>query len=133
MMTRIIKNIRIIFLFLAAFILNAHMIIPHDHHASDSDACQENRCPVSNDGTNHNRPFPVHCHAFNDLASEKAIVYHNVKHFQGKDIIPDCIFNFDYPNLKLSLIRYSDLFLFAMPVKSSVLELTSLRAPPLLN
>lgn len=61
-----------VFLFwLAGLTLSAHLIIPHDHHNSDSFSRQESNCPVSDDHHGKHKGFPVHCHAFNDLATEK--------------------------------------------------------------
>jgi len=121
MMTRIIRKLRISFLLLAAFVFNAHMIIPHDHHNLDSDICQY---PVSS-GTHH-QGFPYHCHAFNNLASEKATNFVIIKYNQSTDFIPDCstvIFN--------QPVRWVELYdNHRNGVISGFQEFTSLRAPP---
>ena len=130
-MIRIIKYIRTLLLFLAVVVLNAHMIIPHDHHQSDSDICQENKFPVSKDERTHHPAFPAHCHAFNDLASEKAIVYNLISYVQFPDFSPGCVLNSDFTNLQISWGRIFDFFV--LPVNSGILELSSLRAPPQLG
>ena len=107
------------------------MIIPHDHHPSDSGLCQENKYPVSKDGRTHHPAFPVHCHAFNDLASEKAIVYNLIKYVKYPDFTPGSVLNQAFTNLQISYGRISELFVLS--VNSGILELSSLRAPPFIN
>jgi hypothetical protein len=63
-------------LWLAVAAIWAHMIIPHDHHIIDNLADQEQNCPASNHENGNKPEYPVHCHAFNDLASEKAKSFH---------------------------------------------------------
>lgn len=128
MMTKIIKNIPVFFLLLASLALNAHMIIPHDHHVAESDAGQEDNCPVSNNRTNHHTGFPVHCQAFNDLASEKAITYIIIRNVQCRDFATSCVFDSAVSDLQLSCLRIFDVL--RLPVNSFTLELSSLRAPP---
>ena len=128
MITGIIKYIRALFLFLAVIILNAHMIIPHDHHQSESDLCQETKYPGSKDGRTHHPAFPVHCHAFNDLASEKAIVYNLINYVQCPDFTPGSFLNPAFTNLQISCGRIFDPFV--LTINSGTLELSSLRAPP---
>jgi len=131
MIDGIIRYMRAFFLFLAVAILYAHMIIPHDHHPSDSGLCQENKYPVSKDGRTHHPAFPVHCHAFNDLASEKAIVYNLIKYVRYPDFTPGSVLNQAFTNLQISWGRISELFV--LPVNSGILELSSLRAPPFIS
>jgi hypothetical protein len=69
------KFIPVSFLWLACLAIVAHMIIPHDHHLSDSTAGQDDSCPVSDNIPGHKTGFPIHCHALHDLASEKAVIY----------------------------------------------------------
>jgi hypothetical protein len=66
-MSKILKHIPILFLWLSGLTLTAHQLIPHDHCINDPDSkCQ---APVSE---SHHKPgFPAHCHAFNDLILEK--------------------------------------------------------------
>jgi hypothetical protein len=122
---------QVIFLFIAVAILNAHMIIPHDHHLTDSNFCQEQKYPVSKDRTTHHPTFPVHCHAFNDLASEKAIVYNLIKYVKCSDFTPGSVLMHADSNLQFSCGGIFDLYI--LPVNSAVLELSSLRAPPFLS
>jgi hypothetical protein len=128
MKPRIFNYIRLFFLLLAVTLLNAHMMIPHDHHQSDSDACQQGTFPVSNKENSHHSGFPVHCHAFNDMASEKAIIPVVLSFFQIHDLVPGSIIDTEISNIQFSRIRvYSA---FKEPVNSCILELSSLRAPP---
>ena len=128
MMIRVIKNIQIFFLFLAVSVLNAHMIIPHDHHQADSDLCSENSNPTSKTGVTHHPGFPGHCHAFNDLASGKA--YSNLINKQApvRDLILDCVFETKLAEKQFSIIRV------ACVSNSHIVKglpwLSSLRAPP---
>ncbi|HEX7493020.1 MAG TPA: hypothetical protein VF346_02280 [Bacteroidales bacterium] len=123
MMIRIIKHIPLFFLFLAAFIFNAHMIIPHDHHAADADICHDYSYPSKA----HHSGFPVHCHAFNDLSPEK-ITLIILSRIQRADFESFHIFDEEISNLHLSWIRIFDLI--KQPVNSANRELSSLRAPP---
>lgn len=127
-MTRITKNIPVFFLFLATFVFYAHLIIPHDHHMADSDASRKQPCPASNKEAKRHPSFPVHCHAFNDLTSEKAIIYVNIKYNQSNDFMPGCIIDAADSDLHLAWITISNIF--QLPVSSAILELSSLRAPP---
>jgi len=72
-MRNILKYLQVSLFWLAGLTLCAHLIIPHDHHNPDSSSRQESNCPVSDDHHNKHKGFPVHCHAFNDLATEKEI------------------------------------------------------------
>jgi hypothetical protein len=125
---RIIRYIRISFLFLAVAILNAHILIPHDHHQADSDLCQESKYPVSQDRRNHHPVFPAHCHAFNDLATEKAVVYDLIKYVRCLDFIPGSVLIQVVSNLNISDGKTFDLLI--LPIDSIVKEPSSLRAPP---
>jgi hypothetical protein len=127
-MTPLFKKIQVIFLFLAVSMLNAHLIIPHDHHQADSDLCQENSCPASQNNNSHHSGLPVHCHACNDLASEKAIIYNVFKYEQATTLLAGCLSEklAYYPHL--SWIRIFDTK--NKPVIARLLEFTSPRAPP---
>jgi hypothetical protein len=70
-MSNIYRSICIFFLLLAGLVISAHMIIPHDHHLSDTINGQRDGCPVSDGKSGHSTGLPVHCHAFNDLAAKK--------------------------------------------------------------
>jgi hypothetical protein len=129
-MTRIIKKIQFFFLFLAISVLNAHMIIPHDHHIADSGACHDNTFPVSKNGHKRHPGFPPHCHAFNDLASEKAITFQIVKQIQIHDFLPGSMHGSE-ASAQLPWIRIIDGL--TQPVINSLPELSFLRAPPVLG
>lgn len=131
MIAGIVKYIRALLLFLSVIILNAHMIIPHDHHQSESDLCQETKYPVSKDGRTHHPAFPTHCHAFNDLASEKAIVYNSIRYVKYPDFTPGSVLIPVFTNLQISWGRISELLVLTL--NSGTLELSSLRAPPQLG
>jgi hypothetical protein len=127
-MTRIIKKIQFFFLFLAISVLNAHMIIPHDHHIADSEACHGVSYPVSQNRHSHHPGFPPHCHAFNDLTSEKALTYQVIKQAQTHDFMSGCIHRTAASSIQLSWMRIVDSL--NKPVISGLPELSSLRAPP---
>jgi hypothetical protein len=128
MITRIIKSLQIIFLFLAVSILNAHMIIPHDHHQADSDLCSETSNPVSKTGSQHHPGMPGHCHAFNDLAFGKANSYLINKQIPVRDLIMGCIFETKGAERQLSATRVVKVF--NCTVIKGLPGLSSLRAPP---
>ena len=108
-MTRIIKKIQFFFLFLAISVLNAHMIIPHDHHIADSDHVLVTHVRYQKTATRH-PGFPPHCHAFNDLTSEKAITYHVIKQVRPNDFMPGSIQSTEASAIQLSWIRIVDVF-----------------------
>lgn len=132
-MGKIIKNIPAFFLWLAWLIITAHLIIPHDHHLADSFTADENACPVSNGKgkTSHNSGFPVHCHAFNDLTSEKAINYFFSENIQHNDIgISNSFdpFKFDLQLPGITIFNLRKTF-----TDSYFLKFSALRAPPSLT
>jgi hypothetical protein len=127
-MARITNKIPAFFILLAALALNAHMVIPHDHHPAESNTGKDDTCPVSNDNTTHHKSFPIHCHAFNDLASEKASVPILKKNTQLNNI-SICSFS------KALLFESSVLIITIFDIQKSfpdfyLLELPLLRAPP---
>jgi hypothetical protein len=73
-MGRTSKKIQILFLMFAGLAFTAHNVIPHDHHITDSVSGKEESCPSSNGKSGHHHNFPVHCHAFNDLTSDKVTI-----------------------------------------------------------
>jgi hypothetical protein len=129
-MSKITKNIPVFFLWLAWLFLTAHMIIPHDHHLMESVTSQSDSCPLSNSKTDHHSGNPIHCHAFNDLASEKARLYpvsqNSQINFTAFCCLPD-IYVF-----KLRVISVPTIDLQKPGVDSYTLELSFLRAPPAL-
>ncbi len=103
-MRRLLKYIPVFVLWLAGIGLCGHMIIIHDHHAETASLAQEERCPAS-DQHNHHSGSPIHCHAFNDVASEKAIIFQFVSDIQCNDLILS-VTNKDYA-IELSMCQLS--------------------------
>jgi hypothetical protein len=93
-MSRIFRSVCIFFFLLAGVATVVHMIIPHDHHLADPVTGQQDKCPASNGKSSHHTGFPVHCHAFNDLAAEKLSTFIYIKNIHSGFI---------------SVIRFSDL------------------------
>jgi hypothetical protein len=130
-MIRIVKNIPAFCLILAALVIYAHMIIPHDHHSADIDVSQEKKCPVSDNGKSHHRGLPVHCHAFNDLASEKAITFISAKNIKCSDLVSDCQVDLTFTGIRSNLTLFYDFTDFS--TYSGIPVLSCLRAPPILS
>jgi len=126
-MTRILHRTGRFFLIFAALIFNAHMMIPHDHHLSDSNFLEEH-CPASNSETGHHRGLPLHCHAFNDLASEKALNFTALNYVQNGHsalfFIPDIEVYF----IQARWLRICDFSKHT--IDSGISDLSYLRAPP---
>jgi hypothetical protein len=115
-------------MWLAVAAIWAHMIIPHDHHLSDSFSGQEQNCPASHHQAGDKSEIPLHCHAFNDIASEEARSYHISQiitdGFVALAILPDDL----VPESQVPCVRIND---FRTPVLNTLLYKTSLlRAPP---
>jgi hypothetical protein len=127
MITRV-KKIPAFFLFLAAAVFYAHMFIPHDHHLTEADVCQEKGGPAPGKHTTHQNGFPVHCHAFNDLTSEKAIIYIIFRHIQS--VSSDPLSKSDLTGFAMPTTWISVFTGFKIAVNSGNLKLSSLRAPP---
>jgi hypothetical protein len=130
MRSRIFKNISVCFLWVAIVAINAHMIIPHDHHDVESTVSQESTCPASNDNSNHHPVFPVHCHACNDLSSEKAVVLMVFRNIECKYYVTPSLF--DLTAFKLQTTRINFFEFTRLPFKSYIPDLSLLRAPPYL-
>jgi hypothetical protein len=131
MMSKVFKNIPVFFLWIAWLVLTAHLIIPHDHHLSDSFSHQEESCPVSNGKTGHLPGFPVHCHAFNDLTSEKATICFVKRNIRYNDSATSSFFDsftFDFQFPPIAIIDFREPI-----INSHFLELAHLRAPPSLS
>ena len=131
MITRIVRNFGVLLILLAALALVGHMIIPHDHHLVESDVLQEGTCPAPDHSTHNHNGLPFHCHAFNDLASEKIISYFILRNTQSRDFVTLSVFNLTVTDLQLSCSRIFELL--KLPVNSFILEFSSLRAPPLIG
>jgi len=98
-MIKILVRVRIIFLFIAVSAITAHMVIPHDHHLADSFTGQDSECPVSGNNGGHHTGIPLHCHACNDLTSEKSVILLVVSHFESKCFLADNNFYYRKPIL----------------------------------
>jgi hypothetical protein len=128
-MSKVIKYMPVYFLLTAWLVMFAHQIIPHDHQMSESFTNQDDSFPLSKNNSNHHPVFPLHCHAFNDLASEKAVTFvlsYNIRNnnlFFGGDA------DVFASEMQRPLILSPD---FSKPLADSdYLELFLLRAPPL--
>lgn len=120
-MKGLIKNIRRFLLLVAILVINLHMIIPHDHHGDIQGKL--NTCSSSGE---HHPVFPPHCHALNDLVSERYLNIHLINNFDSwYFIIPEGKTNIE------SSCSLAGIYLkpFLLPV-SSLAESSSLRAPP---
>ena len=129
MKRKILTYTSVFSIWLAWLLINAHLIIPHDHHSSDLFGNKEDTCPVTENRPVHNHGFPLHCHAFNDLTVEKFVKYAVSKNIQS-----------DY----ISTAGFSDNFrssAFLATVADSrqdfrehhFFDLSPLRAPPYLS
>jgi hypothetical protein len=122
-MDLLIKRFKLFLLIFAALVFNAHMIIPHDHHAVDYDVCQGKS---TNSGSH--RTFPGHCHAFNDLPSEKAKLVHISQKIQFSYTFLYTITDSTTPDLQ---INNKSIIAFQRPIFCSITpENSQLRAPP---
>jgi hypothetical protein len=127
-MSKVFKYVPVFFLWLAGLTLCAHMLIPHDHHLSDPYSDKNENCNAPNNKSNHKSGFPLHCHAGNDIASEKIRVYHFSHTFQFNFTEFGALTNSYKPALHGSCKSIID---FQKPIFDSfALKLTLLRAPP---
>jgi hypothetical protein len=131
MRNNIIKKIPVLFLWMAGLAINAHAIIPHDHHQFESIADQEDTCPATTHSTNHHSGFPVHCHACNDLTSEKAVGLAVLRNIQCTNFVITPFYNFTSPELHPTGIRIIEQI--RQPLRSEIPDLYLLRAPPVLG
>jgi hypothetical protein len=126
MMSKVFKNLSIFSLWLACLVITAHVIIPHDHHSADSSAAKEDSCPASNGKPDHSSGFPVHCHALNDLTSEKTIIYYFARNIQNNDVLISIFFDpFELQFHYIPIIDFRESF-----PDPYLLELSQFRAPP---
>jgi hypothetical protein len=128
MRSKIIRNISVCFLWVAIIAINAHMIIPHDHHEVESVASQENTCPVTSNNAAHHTGFPVHCHACNDLSYEKAVIPVVFRNIQCKYFTN--VYQFDFTAFKIHTKGLPLFELAQLPDRAYTPDLTLLRAPP---
>jgi hypothetical protein len=127
-MKRILKYLQFFLFWLSGITLSAHLIIPHDHHISDTGTKQESNCPVNDDHHDKHKGFPAHCHFFNDLATEK-----ESKHIFFNILQAD-VLDFSCDN-ELQLFAAGKNFLFPgyenlVPEDPGPEDYFSLRAPP---
>jgi hypothetical protein len=127
-MGKIFKNISVFFLLLAGLTLSAHLLIPHDHHIADTLSNQAEKCPVSNDKSDHKSGLPIHCHAFNDIFLEKFRSFHVYLNIQSNFI---AITSLSYTvSFKLQVLCESVITLQKPVIQSYALKSSPLRAPP---
>jgi hypothetical protein len=127
-MSKISKYISVFFIWIAWLVITAHLVIPHDHHLSDSCNSKENSCPVSSENKGHSTGLPVHCHALNDLTSGKATACFSFEIFRVKNIAVRSSFDpfaFDLKIIGFTINSFSESL-----TSSKLQELSSLRAPP---
>ena len=129
-MKKIFKYMTVFSFWLAGLSLSAHMLLPHDHHISGSLSKQEENCPASDNRSGQKSGFPVHCLAFNDLASEKARPIQISQNIQFSFITFSILTDTSTFNLQRSCTSLND---FSKPIFDSyILEFSLLRAPPAL-
>ena len=127
-MSRVIKYVSVFFFWLAGLTLCAHMLIPHDHHVAEPNSTEDKNCPATDNNSGHKSGFPLHCHAFNDLAVEKVRLFNISQNIQFSFSVLSVLTDSDTPDLQDSWTTISD---FQKPVPDSfALEFTLLRAPP---
>jgi hypothetical protein len=125
---KIFKYTSVFSMWLAGLALCAHLIIPHDHHIADTFSNQEKNCPASENKSDHNSGFPMHCYAFNDLASERARSFNISQNIQVRFIALVSSQDEHLSEPQVSCARIID---FQTPFLSSdPNELNHLRAPP---
>lgn len=129
-MSKILKYVSVFFFWLAGLTMSAHMLIPHDHHLADPYSNQDKNCTAPNNKSDHKSGFPLHCHAFNDLASEKIRLYHFSHNFQFNFTVFGVLTDSNKPILQRSCKCIID---FQKPIFVSYApESPQLRAPPAL-
>jgi hypothetical protein len=129
MWNTVMRSIPVFFLWAAGLAINAHGIIPHDHHQVESVAGQEDSCPVSPEKENHKTGFPIHCHFCNDLTSEKAVLQVLFRNIQCKYFVITGLTDYLILNLYPNGIKTVEFI--RLPFKSEIPVLSLFRAPPL--
>lgn len=127
-MGRLFKYFQVLALWLAIFAMGAHMVVIHDHHAEIACSSGAEKCPASEDTSSHHPDSPIHCHAFNDVASEKAVSFQ----FQSKIQCYELIFSIVDDGCDFDLILGCTFYPIPQtPYRSPHLRYASaLRAPP---
>jgi hypothetical protein len=124
----ILRKIPAMFLFIAGVAIMAHMIIPHDHHISDSFISQDDACPASTEQSHQKSGIPVHCHVCNELTCEKASVLVAVRCIDSHNLSAHKIF--DQSELKVHFVESGIYDFVTVSFKGVDSEFSSLRAPP---
>jgi hypothetical protein len=130
-MKKVTSKTAVLFLWAAWLLLTAHSIIPHDHHSLESFGSIENSCPASQNNSDHHSKFPSHCHALNDLTSEKAVIYFFPVNISSVDFVAadiKSVVDFESYLHSCTIIDLPE----HLPV-SHLLELSPFRAPPVLS
>lgn len=130
-MGKFLKYISVFLFWLAGLTLCAHLIIPHDHHISDASVVEDENCSASERESSHHTGLPDHCHAFNDLVSEKFRIYHifpDIQYHLNAFISPSDENASDLPVYCAGIIDLQKPY-----IDSYALELFLLRAPPSLE
>jgi|APMed6443717190_1056831.scaffolds.fasta_scaffold441124_1 hypothetical protein len=129
-MRKIFKFISVFSLLVAGLTLSAHLLLPHDHHFADPFSRQDNNCPASNDKSGQKSHLPAHCHAFNDLTSDKSRPIQISQNIQIRFITITILTETSAFKLKRSCISN---IVFSKPIfDCHILEFSPLRAPPVL-
>ena len=129
-MSKFLKYVPVLFFWLAGLTLSAHILIPHDHHIAEPNSTQDKNCSVPNNKSEHKSGFPLHCHAFNDIATEKVRLIHITPNNQFSFCVLVNLNDSISHNIQISSISFID---FKKPIFDSyALELSLLRAPPAL-
>jgi len=127
-LSKIFKYITVLLLWIAGLSLSAHLIIPHDHHSADIIIDQDENCPSSGHESGHSSGLPLHCHAFNDLTSERIRPFQISENIQFSIIMLSMLTDTYAVNSSSSYISFAEL---SKPfIDSYILEFSSLRAPP---
>jgi hypothetical protein len=86
-MSRLFKYIPVFVLWIAGIGLFGHMIMIHDHHSEAVCSAENEKCPASEQSKDQHSGSPIHCHAFNDIAAEKAVPFQFQSNVQCNDLI----------------------------------------------
>src|ERR1035437_3006614 len=101
------KYLPVSILWFAWIILSVHLMIPHDHHLVESLVSQEESCPASHKSPNNHPFFPFHCHAFNDLASEKASTFVLNVNFQSHAFLFYTLSNASFFDYQIATLTFN--------------------------
>jgi hypothetical protein len=130
-MGKVIKNISVFSLWLACLAIVAHMVIPHDHHLSESVAGQADACPASDNKTGHKTGLPIHCHALHDLTSDKVYKVQNIR------VAQNIVFeNTNWSDITTFKNQFPGITIIDLPepfFDSYLPELSPLRGPPAIS